>query len=108
MFRELFDKQWDTGSAVSVYHRGQPGVRLTGGLRFSPSGELAAYDNRTIQLVASTTKFGSRIAMYDPRGLALLATAVECARNLSNSQAPVRRIGRESDERVNTRPEPDS
>jgi hypothetical protein len=48
---------------------------------------------------------GSRMAMYDPSRTGALGDGVEWARNLSNSQAPVRRIGRDSDERVNTRAE---
>jgi CubicO group peptidase (beta-lactamase class C family) len=40
-----------------VYVGGAPVVRLTGGSRIVPGGDAAPYDDRTIQLVASTTKF---------------------------------------------------
>ena len=56
VFRGFFDREWDTGSAVSVYHAGQPVVRLWGGMRFTSGGPVP-YDADTIQLVASTTKF---------------------------------------------------
>ena len=55
-FRAFFVKEWDVGSAVSVYIRGEPAVRLTGGLRVGTGGPKP-YDADTIQLVASTTKF---------------------------------------------------
>ena len=54
-FRAFFTKAWDVGSAVSVYVRGEPVVRLTGGLRIGP-GDSKPYDDDTLQLVASTTK----------------------------------------------------
>jgi len=56
VFRGFFERSWDTGSAVSVYVGGTPVVRLTGGSRIGPDGDAAPYDDRTIQLVASTTK----------------------------------------------------
>ena len=56
VFRTFFDNGWDTGSAVSVYRDGESVVRLTGGSRIG-SAESPAYDESTIQLVASTTKF---------------------------------------------------
>ena len=55
-FRGFFDKQWDTGAAVSVYRRGEPLVRLAGGSRVGMADPVP-YDAGTIQLVASTTKF---------------------------------------------------
>ena len=55
-FRAFFTKAWDVGSAVSVYVRGEPVVRLTGGVRVG-TGDPRPYDADTIQLVASATKF---------------------------------------------------
>ena len=57
VFRGFFERNWDTGSAVSVYVGGTRVVRLTGGSRIVPGGDAAPYDDRVIQLVASTTKF---------------------------------------------------
>jgi len=56
VFQTFFTKAWDVGSGVSVYVRGEPVVRLTGGLRVG-AGDPTPYDADTIQLVASTTKF---------------------------------------------------
>src|SRR5688572_10925966 len=61
-FRDFFIKQWDTGSAVSVYRCGEPVVRLVGGTRIGPTDRVA-YDAATIQLVASTTKFVESVCM---------------------------------------------
>jgi CubicO group peptidase (beta-lactamase class C family) len=70
VFHELFDRGWDTGSAVSVYVGGKAVVRLTGGSR-AGTGEPVPYDADTIQLVASTTKFVDSlcIALLVDRGL---------------------------------------
>lgn len=71
-FRAFFTKAWDVGSAVSVYMRGEPVVRLAGGSRVSPGGAAPLpYDVETIQLVASTTKFVESlvIALLVDRGL---------------------------------------
>jgi hypothetical protein len=57
VFRGFFERNWDTGSAASVYVGGTPVVRLTGGSRIVPGDDAAPYDDHTIQLVASTTKF---------------------------------------------------
>jgi hypothetical protein len=57
VFRGFFDKHWDIASAVAVYRGGQPVVRLTGGSHAVTSGDAVPYDDTTIQLVASTTKF---------------------------------------------------
>jgi CubicO group peptidase (beta-lactamase class C family) len=57
VFRSFFDRKWDTGAGVSVYHGGSPVVRLTGGWRIGAWGDATPYDADTIQLVASTTKF---------------------------------------------------
>ena len=69
-FHALFAKAWDVGSAVSVYVRGEPVVRLTGGSRVGP-GDAKPYDADTIQLVASTTKFVESlvVALLVDRGL---------------------------------------
>lgn len=56
-FGAFLAKGWDVGSAVSVYVRGDPVARLTGGSRITSSAEPTPYDEHTIQLVASTTKF---------------------------------------------------
>ena len=63
VFRGFFDKQWDVGSAVAVYRGGQPVVRLTGGSHAVTAGDAVAYDDTTIQLVASTTKFVESLCM---------------------------------------------
>ena len=70
VFRTFFANAWDVGSAVSVYVRGEPVVRLTGGLRIG-AGDPKPYDADTIQLVASTTKFVESlvIALLVDRGL---------------------------------------
>ena len=69
-FRAFFTKAWDVGSAVSVYVRAEPVVRLTGGVRVG-SGDPVPYDADTIQLVASTTKFVESlvVALLVDRGL---------------------------------------
>ena len=69
-FRAFFTKAWDIGSAVSIYVRGEPVVRLTGGLRIG-AGDPKPYDADTIQLVASTTKFVESlvVALLVDRGL---------------------------------------
>jgi len=69
-FHTFFTKAWDVGSAVSVYVRGEPVVRLAGGSRAGP-GDAAPYDADTIQLVASTTKFVESlvVALLVDRGL---------------------------------------
>ena len=69
-FNAFFTKAWDIGSAVSVYVRGEPVVRLTGGLRVGTS-DATPYDADTIQLVASTTKFVESlvVALLVDRGL---------------------------------------
>jgi CubicO group peptidase (beta-lactamase class C family) len=72
VFHSFFTKEWDVGSAVSVYVRGQPVVRLAGGSRVGPGGAAPLpYDADTIQLVASTTKFVESlvIALLVDRGL---------------------------------------
>ena len=69
-FSSFFAREWDTGSAVSVYHRGKSVARLTGGTRIGGEDDRA-YDEHTIQLVASTTKFAESlcIALLVDRGL---------------------------------------
>src|SRR5262245_31511438 len=70
VFHTFFTKAWDVGSAVSVYVRGEPVVRLTGGLRIG-AGDPKPYDADAIQLVASTTKFVEAlvVALLVDRGL---------------------------------------
>jgi CubicO group peptidase (beta-lactamase class C family) len=71
VFQSFFDKHWDVGSGVSVYHGGIPVVQLTGGRRISTDDSIVPYDAATIQLVASTTKFVESvcIALLVDRGL---------------------------------------
>ena len=61
----------DDGQTVSIGWGGAGGQLV----RFVPKLDLA------MSYVTST--LGSRMAMYDPRGLELLATAVSCARGLT-------------------------
>ena len=70
VFQDFFTNGWDVGSAVSVYVGHEPAVRLTGGSRLGP-GDPGPYDDQTIQLVASTTKFVESlcIALLVDRGL---------------------------------------
>ena len=70
VFQGFFTNRWDVGSAVSVYVGHEPAVRLTGGSRLGP-GDPGPYDDQTIQLVASTTKFVESlcIALLVDRGL---------------------------------------
>jgi len=69
-FHAFFTKAWDVGSAVSVYVRGEPVVRLTGGVRVG-TGDPRPYDADTIQLAASATKFVESlvVALLVNRGL---------------------------------------
>lgn len=71
VFQSFFDKQWDTGAGVAVHVGGRPAARLTGGTHVTTGTEPVAYDERTIQLVASTTKFAESlcIALLVDRGL---------------------------------------
>jgi CubicO group peptidase (beta-lactamase class C family) len=79
VFRGFVENGWDTGAGVSVYVRGEPVVRLTGGMRTTTAaghngnGSIDAlpYDDQTIQLVASTTKFVESLCvmMLVDRGL---------------------------------------
>ena len=57
VFRGLLDNGWDTGAGVAVYVHGEPVVQLAGGVRITASGDALPYDDTTIQLVASATKF---------------------------------------------------
>jgi CubicO group peptidase (beta-lactamase class C family) len=63
VFRSFFEKGWDVGSGVSVYVRGEPVARLTGGTRIHATDAPVPYDHETIQLVASTTKFVESLAL---------------------------------------------
>ena len=47
---------------MSVYRGGDPVVQLTGGRRVTADGNERD-DDRTIQLVASTTKFGESLCI---------------------------------------------
>ena len=79
VFRGFIDNRWDTGAGVSVYVRGEPVVRLTGGARISATAagvgndiaHALPYDDQTIQLVASATKFVESLCvmMLVDRGL---------------------------------------
>lgn len=70
-FRGYFDRGWDTGSAVAAYVAGRPVVQLTGGVRMGAAADSAPYDDHTIQLVASATKFVESlcVALAVDRGL---------------------------------------
>lgn len=66
----------EVGASVSVYHRGQRVVHLWGG-RFDEASETP-YDDRTLQLVFSTTK-----------GITAVAVAMCAERGLIDYDAPV-------------------
>jgi CubicO group peptidase (beta-lactamase class C family) len=67
-FEKNFRESGDVGASVSVYHRGVEVVRLAGG---SFDGSERPYDDQTLQLVFSTTKGVTAIAvaMCVQRGL---------------------------------------
>src|SRR5215218_400171 len=68
VLRANIDSGEDIGASVAVYHRGVPVVDLAGG-SFSPDG--GAYDEQALQLVFSTTKgiTAIAVAMCVERGL---------------------------------------
>ncbi|MCU1361419.1 MAG: hypothetical protein JWN99_2708 [Ilumatobacteraceae bacterium] len=74
-FRANFDSDEETGAAVSVYHRGQKVVDLWGG---SFDGGDQPYDDSTLQLVFSTTK-----------GITAIAVGICVQRGLLDYGAPV-------------------
>ena len=74
-FHENFQTGEDTGAAVSVYHRGQKVVDLWGG---SFDGGDHPYDDDTLQLVFSTTK-----------GITAIAVGICVQRGLLDYAAPV-------------------
>jgi CubicO group peptidase (beta-lactamase class C family) len=67
-FEKNFRESGDVGASVSVYHRGVEVVRLAGG---SFDGSERPYDDQTLQLVFSTTKgiTAIAVAMCVQRGL---------------------------------------
>jgi CubicO group peptidase (beta-lactamase class C family) len=75
VLRANIDSGEDIGASVAVYHRGVPVVDLAGG-SFSPDG--GAYDEQALQLVFSTTK-----------GITAIAVAMCVERGLLNYDAPV-------------------
>lgn len=74
-FRGNFDSGEDTGASVAVYHRGQQVVDLWGG---SFDGGDQPYDDSTLQLVFSTTK-----------GITAIAVGICVQRGLLEYSAPV-------------------
>lgn len=74
-FRGNFESGEDTGAGVSVYHRGQKVVDLWGG---SFDGGEQPYDDSTLQLVFSTTK-----------GITAIAVGICVQRGLLAYDAPV-------------------
>jgi CubicO group peptidase (beta-lactamase class C family) len=74
-FRQNFESGEDIGAAVSVYHRGERVVDLWGG---SFDGGDRPYDDTTLQLVFSTTK-----------GITAMAVAICVQRGLLDYGAPV-------------------
>lgn len=76
-FRGNFERGEETGASVAVYHRGRPVVHLWGG---SFDGGDRAYDDATLQLVFSTTK-----------GITAIAVGICAQRGLIDYDAPVAR-----------------
>ena len=74
-FRGNFERGEETGASVAVYHRGRPVAHLWGG---SFDGGDQAYDDSTLQLVFSTTK-----------GITAIAVAICAGRGLIDYDAPV-------------------
>ena len=72
-FRENFDAEGaeEVGAAVAIFHRGEQVVDLWGGTRTAPDGSEVPYDDSTLQLVFSTTKgvTAVAVAMCAQRGL---------------------------------------
>ena len=70
-FTQLFARGWDRGASYCAYSGGRPVVRLWGGVRDPAAPDSAPYDERTLQLVASVTKFVESlcIALLVDRGL---------------------------------------
>lgn len=74
-FQKNFDLGEEVGASVAVYHRGRPVVHLWGG---SFDGSDRPYDDSTLQLVFSTTK-----------GITAIAVAMCAQRGLIDYDAPV-------------------
>ena len=74
-FRRNFELGEEVGASVAIYHRGRPVVHLWGG---SFDGTERAYDDSTLQLVFSTTK-----------GITAIAVAICAQRGLIDYAAPV-------------------
>jgi CubicO group peptidase (beta-lactamase class C family) len=72
-FRENFDAEGaeEVGAAVAIFHHGEQVVDLWGGTRTAPDGSEVPYDDSTLQLVFSTTKgvTAVAVAMCAQRGL---------------------------------------
>jgi CubicO group peptidase (beta-lactamase class C family) len=70
-FAELFSRGWDIGSAFTAYVDGERVVHLQGGVRDPGAPDLVAYDDATLQLTASASKFveSLAIALLVDRGL---------------------------------------
>jgi CubicO group peptidase (beta-lactamase class C family) len=74
-FQRNFELGEEVGASVAVYHRGRPVVNLWGG---SFDGSDRPYDDSTLQLVFSTTK-----------GITAIAVAICAQRGLIDYGAPV-------------------
>ena len=62
-FEELFDREWDIGSAFSVYAGDERVVHLYGGVLDARDASPQPYDGETIQLVASASKFAEALGV---------------------------------------------
>lgn len=63
IFSQLFARGWDIGSAFTAYVHGERVVHLQGGVRDTTSTPPRPYDDATLQLVASTSKFVESLAI---------------------------------------------
>ncbi|MEK7411234.1 MAG: serine hydrolase, partial [Actinomycetota bacterium] len=76
VFRQTIDSKQDVGAAVSLFHRGKCVIDLVGG--FFDNGSTKPYEHDTLQLVFSTTK-----------GVTAIAVAICVERGLLSYEEPV-------------------
>lgn len=78
-FTQLFRRGWNHGASYCAYSDGRPVVRLWGGVRDPGAADSAPYDDKTLQLVASATKFVESlcIALLCDRGLLTFGDRIE-------------------------------
>lgn len=76
LFEENFIYDRDLGASISIYHRGKPVIELNGG--WFDRQHTKPYDDRTLQLVFSTTK-----------GIVATSAALAVQRNLLDYSSPV-------------------